>query len=116
MAEYTVEQAAQHLGISSKSVRNRLAKGYLAGQQEPSPGGFRWIIELPDQGTSGTPQNGHTETTGKVIELLTSQVTELQRQLEVREREVGQLHILLGQRQLTGEGNTVPWWMPWRRR
>jgi len=114
MAEYTVEQAAQYLGISSKSVRNRLARGHLAGQQEPSPGGFRWVIELPDQDTPGTPQNGHTETTGQVIELLTAQVTELQRQLEVREREVGQLHVLLGQRALS-EGKSAPWWIPWRR-
>ena len=41
-------QAAQQLNVSIDTVRRRLAKGELKGTQDPTPQGYRWLIDLPD--------------------------------------------------------------------
>jgi hypothetical protein len=48
----SVEDAARHLGLSQQTVKRRLKKGTLRGEQEPTSTGFRWYVVLDTPGTT----------------------------------------------------------------
>ena len=48
MATVTIQEAAQHLGVSQDTVRRRIRKEELQATQTPTPQGFRWVVELED--------------------------------------------------------------------
>ena len=48
MATVTIQEAAQHLGVSQDTVRRRIRKEELQARQTPTPQGFRWVVELED--------------------------------------------------------------------
>ena len=48
MATVTIQEAAQHLGVSQDTVRRRIRKKELQARQAPTPQGFRWVVELED--------------------------------------------------------------------
>ena len=113
----SVRDAAALLTVSEDTIRRRMKAGALTARQEPTPSGFRWLVELPDPepqdapaapphkpqpDSDGAPANGHA---GEVI-ALRELVATLQRELETRNEElaarrceVSELHILLGRAQ-----------------
>jgi hypothetical protein len=141
MAKVSIAEAAHRLGISQDTVRKRLRLGELTGTQVRAPGGFRWMVELPDDVPGvGTKKNGNKEPEDRedqslaelvaalsarvegqqeLIEALQSQIQAQKDQLEARGREVQELHVLLQQAQAAlpaPKENHLPWWQRlWRR-
>jgi hypothetical protein len=139
MAKVSIAEAGHRLGISQDTVRKRLRLGELTGTQERAPGGFRWMVELPDDVPGvETKKNGNKEPEGRedqslaelvaalsarvegqqeLIEALQSQIQAQKDQLEARGREVQELHVLLQQAQaaLPAPRENRPWWQFWRR-
>lgn len=118
MPELSISQAAARLGISEKTIRRRVEQGVIEGRRETSAGGYRWVITLPDLPDGEPAQVGHAgpaDQSGKIIALLESQVADLRDQLIQKDTQIGQLHILMGQRQLMAESdNAGKWWRFWR--
>ena len=46
--QVTIQEAAQALGVAESTVRRRLRNGELEGEQMPTPQGYTWLVELPD--------------------------------------------------------------------
>jgi len=105
----TISQAAAQLGCSVDTIRRKIRSGDLKAHKI----GRTWEIELP-QGTE-PPASSDTQTLERLVEHLHGEIGELRRQLAIREKEVGQLHVLLGQAQsqtaLTAPER--PWWRRW---
>ena len=113
----SLQEYAAATGVSEVTVRRRLKKGELTGEQEQTPQGYRWIIITEDQELSGeTPDEQASSQAGvpRVIDLLEQQVTFLRDQLQVREREVERLHIIISQQatalQALPATTTTPEW------
>jgi hypothetical protein len=140
MAKVSIAEAGHRLGISQDTVRKRLRLGELTGTQIRAPGGFRWMVELPDDVPGAeTKKNGNKEPVDRedqslpelvaalsatvegqqeLIEALQSQIQAQKDQLESRGREVQELHVLLQQAQaaLPAPRDNRPWWQRlWRR-
>jgi hypothetical protein len=142
MALLTITEASHQLGVSVHTLKRRLKRGELEGQQQTTPQGFAWLIEVPDEAPkmnsgaldgpdhvpvdvpSGTP-DGVPNTTQRelhrmeeFIESLKDEVTTLRGQLETKDRQIEQLHVLLQQAQsaLPAPRDNRPWWQRlWRR-
>jgi hypothetical protein len=138
MALMNVVEAAQFLGVSTHTVKRRLKKGELKGEQQATPQGFVWLVEVANDpveceaavadGSGAIPtaspdRAGHFE---EVIELLKSdleardkQINFLKEELESRRREVQELHVLLQQAQAVlpaPKKDRQSWWQRlWRR-
>ncbi len=107
----TIAEASRQLSVSTDTIRRRIKAGVLEAKKKDG----KWDVTLPDT----PPEAAETPVQSfpgleRVIALLQEEIGELRRQLEAREREVGQLHILMGQRQLQDQA-TRKWWAPWRR-
>ena len=64
----SIAEAAERLGVSADTVRRRLKRGELTGEQETTPQGFVWRVALPI--AEGAPEPpGAAETPGDAIEL-----------------------------------------------
>ena len=48
-----VREAAARLGVSTDTVRRRMRSGGLAATKRPTPQGFVWLVELPDDAPPG---------------------------------------------------------------
>ncbi len=120
MATLTIQAAAQSLGISEITIRRKLRTGHLSGHQEDPPSG-RWWVEVPDEqpigsdsaasGSRSEGQEGHL--LRDLVGVLKDQVTTLQHHLEIREREVGELHVIIQQQALAlpaPGGSSRGWW------
>jgi transposase-like protein len=125
----TVPEAARRLGVTEDTVKRRLRKGELQGERKARPQGYTWMVELPDEesetdstvtgtvSSSGDDTVDHRVSNGE-IRRLEEMVSMLQHQLEVREREVQELHVLLQQAQaaLPAARDNRRWWQRlWRR-
>jgi hypothetical protein len=108
--QVTIPEAAQLLRLSEYTVRRRLRTGELTGHQVASPGGFAWMVEVPDDlAQDATTESHYSGEMAAMRALLAraeaqiaSQETQLQakdKQLETRAREVQELHVLLQQAQ-----------------
>jgi thiamine pyrophosphate-dependent acetolactate synthase large subunit-like protein len=139
MPQATMVEAAVILGVSPDTVKRRLQRGELKGHQEETPQGFRWIIELPDDFdpsnySSAAPADapaaaGAEETLRELVDVLKDEVSELRQQLqtqatahweqlEAKDKQIEQLHILLQQAQaaLPAPRDNRHWWQRlWRR-
>jgi hypothetical protein len=139
MAKVSIAEAGHRLGISQDTVRKRLRLGELTGTQVGAPGGFRWMVELPeDVPGAETKKNGNKEAEDRedqslaesvaalsarvegqqeLIEALQSQIQSQKDQLEARGREVQELHVLLQQAQaaLPAPREGRAWWRFWER-
>jgi hypothetical protein len=139
MAKVSIAEAGHRLGISQDTVRKRLRLGELTGTQVRAPGGFRWMVELPeDVPGAETKKNGNKEAEDRedqslaesvaalsarvegqqeLIEALQSQIQSQKDQLEARGREVQELHVLLQQAQaaLPAPREGRAWWRFWQR-
>jgi hypothetical protein len=122
-----LEEAAKRLNISIGTVRRKLKTGELVGYQKPRPQGYAWEIELPD-GTVDHPTNDPTSTllegsndmVGEMAalrELVATQKRQLEsyeRQLEVKDTQISELHVLLqtAQKALQAPQEHRRWWWP----
>jgi hypothetical protein len=139
MPQATMVEAAVILGVSPDTVKRRLQRGDLEGHQEETPQGFRWIIELPDDSvpsnhSSAAPADarataGAEETLRELVDVLKDEVSELRQQLqtqaiahgeqlEAKDRQIEQLHVLLQQTQaaLPAPKADHSWWRRWWRK
>jgi hypothetical protein len=99
--QVTVAEAALKLRVSEQTIRRRLHRGDLPGVQVPSPQGFVWLVDLPDESTSVEVD----DTVQKLIEALTTE-------LEAKNKQIAELHVLLQQAQaaLPAPRENRPWW------
>jgi hypothetical protein len=131
----TLADAAHRLGVSVDTVRRRLQKGELKGQQQARPQGFIWLIEMPDetdQRNSIAGSQAEAEVNSQVsvaacgaeikrlegmVAMLQDRVNAQQEELEARRREVQELHVLLQQSQvaLPSPKDNRSWWRFWQR-
>jgi predicted transcriptional regulator len=119
MASLTIKEAAERLGISEVTIRRRLRMGQLKGYQESPPTG-KWFIEVSDddveQGEVDRDEDDDSlELVGALRDTIKRQdevIALLKHQLEAREREVQELHVLLQQFQiaLPAARDNRPWW------
>jgi len=128
MALVSVIEAAQHLGVSTHTIKRRLKRGELGGHRQSTPQGFIWVVEIADEPgesnsatvtdpsatASATSQENHLE---EMVELLKhdieerdSQISFLKEELEARRREVQELHVLLQQTQAALPAPGRSWW------
>ena len=136
MALVTLAEAAHHLGVSVDTVRRRLQKGELQGQQQARPQGFIWLIDIPEEtepSSSVAGSQADAEVNSEVslaacqgeisrlesmVAMLQERVNAQQEELEARRREVQELHVLLQQAQaaLPAPRDNRSWWQRlWRR-
>jgi transposase-like protein len=113
--EVTITEAARRLGISERTVRRRLHNGDLPGRQLATPQGFVWTVEMPDDVSND-------QTNGKAIdgelEALRELVAVLKDQVETKDQQIKELHVLLQQAQtaLPAPRDNRSWWQRlWRR-
>jgi predicted transcriptional regulator len=121
MASLTIKEAAERLGISEVTIRRRLRTGQLNGYQESPPTG-KWFIEVSDnveQGEVNTDDDDDDDDSLPLVDALQDTIKRqdevialLKHQLEAREREVQELHVLLQQSQtaLPAAGDNRSWW------
>jgi hypothetical protein len=135
MALMNVVEAAQFLGVSTHTIKRRLKKGELKGEQRATPQGFVWLVEVADEpvvfdsaiadDSGAIPTATSASHFKEVIELLKSdleerdkQISFLKEELESRRREIQELHVLLQQSQtaLPAAGDNRSWWRKlWQR-
>jgi DeoR/GlpR family transcriptional regulator of sugar metabolism len=119
MASLTIKEAAERLGISEVTIRRRLRTGQLKGYQESPPTG-KWFIEVSDDdvgqdGVGADADDDSLELVDALRDMIKRQdevIALLKHQLEAREREVQELHVLLQQFQmaLPAAGDNRSWW------
>ena len=120
MTGISIREAAQLQGVSQDTIRRRIRRGELKAHQEPTPQGFRWLVELEEEVAQAEPtqtqelgigdaQAGEAQVLRELVATLRSQVQGQGEELQARRREVSELHILLQQKALPApEGR--PWW------
>jgi len=106
-------EAAQTLGISLDALRKRIARGTIKAIKENG----HWYIQTPDnQPANGRPDdrpdNRGIDSKDLTITVMEARIASLERQLETREREVGELHQLMAQTALN-QAQRRPWWRFW---
>ena len=105
MATMTIQGAAEFLGVSEITVRRKLKSGQLTGQQEEAPNG-RWWVEISEEksnfgvGISDSVKSDSNTEFHDPVQILKDQVANLQHHLDIREREVGELHVIIQQQAL----------------
>jgi excisionase family DNA binding protein len=115
----TIREAARRLGVSPDTIRRRIRGGELASTRAQQGKGSIIYVELPDAAPNAKPTAGeeysspadlgssvassrgeeYSSPLPPEVEILKDYVSELKRQLEAREREVRELHVLLEQAQ-----------------
>ena len=118
MATMTIQGAAEFLGVSEITVRRKLKSGQLTGQQKEAPNG-RWWVEISESQSNfgvGIPDSVKTDSntaSQDPVQILKDQVANLQHHLDIREREVGELHVIIQQQALALPPPTTVkrnWW------
>ena len=117
-------EAAHQLGVSVDTVKRRIQKGELKGHQQPRPQGFVWLVEMPEETNlpGSNPANTPVDTAvtagelrrleemvqflkgelnGRDVQIESwKQEAEAHReQLQAKDRQIEQLHVLLQQAQ-----------------
>jgi len=122
METVSIREAAERLGISPDTIRRRLRNGTLKGEQEETPQGFRWRVQVNTNGHNSNGIDDHQDATAELIATLRGQVEAQAKELtelrEDRRREVQELHILLQTAQAAlvapKEGVNSVWWKFWK--
>jgi excisionase family DNA binding protein len=110
-----IVEAAQHFGVSVDTIRRRLHRGELQGQQQ----GRVWLIEVPEPSTGPADAQHSTadaeQGVNRLIEALQAQVQAQQEQLKSKDEQIRELHVLLQQAQaaLPAPRDNRPWWRFW---
>ena len=109
----TIAEAALRLGISEPTARRRVRSGELPGTQVRTPQGFRWMVDLPDDLPSEPAPSGEMAVMQRFIDSMNSQFQLLKEQLEAKDKQIEQLHVLLQQAQTAlpmPKENRQSWW------
>ena len=130
MAEVSIKEAAQRLGVTEVTIRRRIRDGHLHAHQQPRPQGFTWVVTLPDQGEEASSPSGQSidgndgvedsrreDVLEDIIRRQDETIHHLRHELETRGKEIEQLHILIQQLQhsLPAPREGRPWWRFWSR-
>jgi ElaB/YqjD/DUF883 family membrane-anchored ribosome-binding protein len=137
MTRLSIREAAQQLGVAELTIRRRLRSGLIPGYQEDPPNG-RWWVDFPDDenGLKASDSMKGVEISSELEEALRDiihrqdetisqlreqhqvQLESCQQQLEAKDKQIEQLHILLQQAQaaLPVPRDNRPWWQRWWRR
>ena len=90
--EVNIQQAATKLGISPSMLRRRINEGSLKAHQIPTPEGLIWLVELPEDNRG--PQDMRLK---ELVDTLRKRVDIQAKQLAIKDRQIGQLRVLLQQ-------------------
>ncbi len=129
MGEVSIQEAATRLGVSVETIRRRVHKGVVKARQVTTPQGFVWMVELPSEESQRETPSGESEQPHELVAVLIAQLekkdyqleiqaTVHQEQLEAKDRQIEQLHVLLQQAQaaLPSPRDNRSWWQRlWRR-
>ena len=106
----TIPDAAERLGVSVRTVQRKVKDGELKAQRR----GHRILVEIkpPEESVS---QN--------IIKFLEQQLEDLRetnrylrQQIAEKDKQISELHILMGSRALPSPAQeTRHWWKPWQR-
>ncbi|HZA21576.1 MAG TPA: helix-turn-helix domain-containing protein [Dehalococcoidia bacterium] len=119
----TIKEAADKLGISENTVRRRLHAGLLRGYQEDPPYG-RWVVELSEEDIATARLSAVDGVTPELVAALRDTIRrqgealeQFSQQLESKDKQIEQLHVLLQQVQaaLPAPRDGRPWWQRWLR-
>jgi hypothetical protein len=109
----TIAEAALRLGISEPTARRRVRGGELPGTQVRTPQGFTWMVDLPDDLPSEPAPSGDMAVMQGFIDSMNSQFQLLKEQLEAKDKQIEQLHVLLQHSQAAlaaSKENHYSWW------
>lgn len=119
-----LEEAAQRLGVVEATVRRGIQKGLLKATRESTPHGIVWMVELPTDVGDAVAQDGKGGLQS-VVESLRAELTDYRdqlmakdRQLEIKDQQIQQLHVMLNEAQALHESRadlTAPAKPLWRR-
>jgi excisionase family DNA binding protein len=107
--QVTIAEAAQLLGLSEKTIRRRVLSGRLQATQMSTYKGYTWLVDVPDDLVESE--------TGE-LQALRDRVAAQDRELEAKNKQIEQLHILLQQAQAALPPPRVTqryWWRFWQR-
>jgi excisionase family DNA binding protein len=135
MALLTLVEAAHQLGVSVDTIRRRLQRGELRGQQQPRSQGHMWLVELDEDEYEEVSHNSRladTEQGGQaclaacqadikrleeMVAILQNQIQALGRELEAKNQQIQELHVLLQTAQAAlPSARNRPWWKWWEPR
>jgi excisionase family DNA binding protein len=127
----SVEQAARALGISTKTVRRKIASGELPSRKEPTPRGERWLVQLSGQiAPSTTLDTGQNAPVQSLLVLsqgfqalqehntgLAQELARVQDERVDMSRQLGRLEAELAAARTEVERlkKSRPWWQRWTR-
>jgi len=119
MIMVSIREAADRLGVSQDTIRRRLRAGTLRGEQEETPQGFRWRVEVATSDQEATTnRQEHPQASDTLVAVLQNQIEAQAEELDARRREIQELHVLLqtAQTALTApkEGIRTAWWRFWK--
>jgi hypothetical protein len=135
MALVTLVEAAYRLGVSVDTVRRRLQKGELRGQQQPSPSGHIWLVEIDEEvnqnsrlaDRSAAAEQGEQACLAacqadirrleEMVAMLQAHIVTQGSELEAKNQQIQELHVLLqtAQAALPAPRDGRPWWKWWPR-
>ncbi len=134
MALVPVSEAADLLGVSTQTVKRRLKNGNLQGEQQSTPQGYIWLVDIPEDDVATPNRIGDTsidippdilkevERLEGIVAILEKELDQRDHQIEIKDnqieargREVQELHVLLQQAQaaLPAPKEDRPWWRFW---
>ena len=115
--EVTITEAARRLGISERTVRRRLHSEELMGRQVTTPQGFVWTVDMPDDMSDDQPDGKASD---KELEAFKEMVDILRDQVQTKDQQIKELHILLQQTQAAlpapKENHHASWRRFWQRK
>ena len=119
----SIEQATKLLGKSRKTILRWIQRGKLPAHKEEISGHEHWLVDLDgdqaivhDVSGEPLPHDQAILSQQREIERLVAEVDLLRTQLEAKDKQIGELHILL--HQTTQKALTAPqrhWWQFWQR-
>jgi len=121
----SIDEAARLLGVSQDTIRRRIRNGEISAHQVSRPQGYTWRVELPDERADEEAAQVvdavSTELVGSLRDTIKRQdetITHLKGQLEVKDKQIGEVHVLLQQTQAAlpaPKENHQSWWRFWQR-
>ena len=122
-------EAAQCLSISPDTVRRRISNGTLKARKAENRQNFTWRVELPDDLVAAClrkqeqPPTVQEDTVQALLDSQSALISTLQaqvqvhlQQLEAKDQQIQELHVLLREaRELPAPKGERPWWKLWGR-
>jgi predicted site-specific integrase-resolvase len=111
-----LSEATRLLKISDKTARRWLRNGKLKGRQVTTDKGLQWLVDVPDD----LPEepSGELESLRDMNSLLRHRLDAADRELEAKNKQIEQLHVLLQQAQAalpSSQSSQRHWWRFWDR-